>query len=546
MQTTEHVLDIYQERGPEGSLWNVSTDTCSTRSCILRAYGKIYRNAGAMTKGTTEETVDGMVSRRSRTSSTCSGRNDIVWTPVRRTESPRRTGRCARWASRHGATSSCRKPCGCSWSHTTNSGSATIPTASDPSGAATRHSGRSRSTWKGTVWFIEGDIKGCFDNIDHEVLLEIIRRDIHDGRLVRLIDGLLKAGYMEDWRYHDTLSGTPQGGIISPLLANIYLNELDRFVEDTLIPAYTRGETRKSNRMYSRLQRELQKARKMGDTATIIRLKLQLTDAEARRLEQAFRQATDRKLPRPPPDRPPGPPGPAPPGHRRRPGHHPPHRPALAQRLPRRRPRRPPAPQGQGARPGDPGRPGRRDPPLGHRGAGRAGARPGQLDPRGTGRPPVQDPGHLAPAARPCSGSAASIGIRLYRPTYRFLRGDPDKQAEAREELAELREKAEAGELVLLSQDEARFPMVPTLAATLGVKGHRPMVGTRDCKDLLYVFAVVNLVTAAVHTNTLESPARSQEEDRQEQDPADAGGVRRPPAARRPDLPGGASTSGWC
>jgi transposase len=57
-----------------------------------------------------------------------------------------------------------------------------------------------------------------------------------------------------------------------------------------------------------------------------------------------------------------------------------------------------------------------------------------------------------------------------------------------------------------LSQDEARFPMVPTLTATLGVKGHRPTVGTRDCKDLLYVFAVINLVTAAVHSNTLESP----------------------------------------
>src|SRR5207237_9049383 len=66
--------------------------------------------------------------------------------------------------------------------------------------------------------------------------------------------------------------------------------------------------------------------------------------------------------------------------------------------------------------------------------------------------------------------------------------------------------RAAAGELVLLSQDEARFPMVPTLAATLGVKGHRPTVGTRDCKDLLYVLGVVNLVTAAVHANTLESP----------------------------------------
>jgi hypothetical protein len=62
-----------------------------------------------------------------------------------------------------------------------------------------------------------------------------------------------------------------------------------------------------------------------------------------------------------------------------------------------------------------------------------------------------------------------------------------------------------------LSQDEARFPMVPTLCATLGVKGRRPAVGTRDCKDLLYVFAVVNLVSAAVHANTLASPKNARE-----------------------------------
>ena len=88
--------------------------------------------------------------------------------------------------------------------------------------------------------------------------------------------------------------------------------------------------------------------------------------------------------------------------------------------------------------------------------------------------------------------------IRPYRPTYRHLRGDPVKQAEA-------------GKLVLLSQDEARVPMVPTLTATLGVKGHRPTVGTRDCKDLLYVFAVINVITATVHANLLESPARAKQ-----------------------------------
>lgn len=101
--------------------------------------------------------------------------------------------------------------------------------------------------------------------------------------------------------------------------------------------------------------------------------------------------------------------------------------------------------------------------------------------------------------------------IRPYRPTYRHLRGDPVKQAVAAEELADLRTQAEAGELVLLSQDEARFPMVPTLTATLGVKGHRPTAGTRDCKDLLYVFAVVSVVTAAVHANLLDSPARAKQ-----------------------------------
>jgi len=82
----------------------------------------------------------------------------------------------------------------------------------------------------GTRWFVEGDIKGCFDNIDHAVLAGFIRGKIKDARLIKLVYKFLKAGYMEDWRYNNTYSGTPQGGIISPLLANIYLHELDKFV----------------------------------------------------------------------------------------------------------------------------------------------------------------------------------------------------------------------------------------------------------------------------------------------------------------------------
>jgi hypothetical protein len=101
--------------------------------------------------------------------------------------------------------------------------------------------------------------------VDHSTLLDIIRRDIQDGRVVRLIEGLLKAGYMEDWRYYDTPSGTPQGGIISPLLFNVYLNDFDKWVEDTLIPAFTKGDRRKNNPEYDRIGKRIARARKKED-----------------------------------------------------------------------------------------------------------------------------------------------------------------------------------------------------------------------------------------------------------------------------------------
>jgi len=69
--------------------------------------------------------------------------------------------------------------------------------------------------FQGAAWFIEGDIRGCFDNIDHETLIEILARDIQDGRLLNLIRMGLEAGYMEDWQYNRTYSGTPQGGIVT-------------------------------------------------------------------------------------------------------------------------------------------------------------------------------------------------------------------------------------------------------------------------------------------------------------------------------------------
>lgn len=82
----------------------------------------------------------------------------------------------------------------------------------------------------GAIWFIEGDIKGCFDNIDHKKLIEILEIKIKDSKFINIIREFLKAGYIEDFKYNRTFSGTPQGGILSPILANIYLNELDKKV----------------------------------------------------------------------------------------------------------------------------------------------------------------------------------------------------------------------------------------------------------------------------------------------------------------------------
>ena len=84
------------------------------------------------------------------------------------------------------------------------------------------------SDFTGVVWFIEGDITGCFDNIDHEIVIDILARKIKDSKFLNVIRQFLKAGYVENWKYNKTYSGTPQGGIVSPILANIYLNELDK------------------------------------------------------------------------------------------------------------------------------------------------------------------------------------------------------------------------------------------------------------------------------------------------------------------------------
>jgi len=106
-----------------------------------------------------------------------------------------------------------------------------------------------RRNWVGTKWVIEADITQCFDNIDHQRLLDILREKIQDDRFINLIRKFLKAGYLENWEYHKTYSGTPQGWVISPILTNIYLDKLDRKLE-AISRQYTQGEERKPNTKY--------------------------------------------------------------------------------------------------------------------------------------------------------------------------------------------------------------------------------------------------------------------------------------------------------
>jgi retron-type reverse transcriptase len=120
----------------------------------------------------------------------------------------------------------------------------------------------------GVRWWVEGDIKGFFDHVDHEVMLKILGKRMTDQRFLHLVGQFLKAGYVEDWRYHQTYSGTPQGGNLSPILSNIYLNVLDQAVA-AYATTFNAGTKRKLAKEYNRVQTlkgtTKKKARLTGD-----------------------------------------------------------------------------------------------------------------------------------------------------------------------------------------------------------------------------------------------------------------------------------------
>ena len=152
--------------------------------------------------------------------------------------------------------------------------------------------------FNGIRWFVEGDVKGCFDNIDHTVLISFIREKVKDARLIKLIYQFLKAGYMEDWQYHATYSGTPQGGILSPLLANIYLHRLDQFVMELKADFDKPGKSTQT-REYSYLNTKRWRLHKRIDAAEgeeRQRLIEEYKQLGAQKLKTPAKSQTDKKL----------------------------------------------------------------------------------------------------------------------------------------------------------------------------------------------------------------------------------------------------------
>ncbi|HAT6805164.1 TPA: maturase [Citrobacter freundii] len=261
MATAENILAVYSDRGRRQLPLEGVYRQLYRPDLYLRAYGKLYRNSGAMTPGSNKETVDAMSLEKIDRIIDVMRREAWRWTPARRTYIPKKKG---------------KRPLGLpAWSDKLVQEAlrllleayyeprfSTLSFGFRPGRGC--HSALREIThkWRGVKWFIEGDIKGCFDNIDHDVLLSILRESIHDNRLIRLVSSMLRAGYFEDWRYNKTLSGTPQGGVCSPLLSNIFLDKLDRFVEEVLLPKYNQGERRRNYPPYKAL---LNASRHAGD-----------------------------------------------------------------------------------------------------------------------------------------------------------------------------------------------------------------------------------------------------------------------------------------
>jgi group II intron reverse transcriptase/maturase len=281
MQETGVVLGVLRERGRKGLPFTQLYRQMFNRELYLTAYGNIYSNQGAMTPGANEETADGMSEEKIEQIIGLMRNERYRFSPARRIYIPKKNGRLRplglpSWSDKLAGEvvrlllEAIYEPQFSRWSHGFRRNRGCHTALRDI-----------QNTWTGTTWFIEGDISDCFGSLDHEILLRILAEKIHDQRFLRLIRNMLKAGYLEDWEYRDSLSGCPQGGVVSPILSNVYLDKLDKFVEQELIPQYTRGTRRKCNPEYDRIQYQRARARKRGDRAAARDLEKQLRSLPA-------------------------------------------------------------------------------------------------------------------------------------------------------------------------------------------------------------------------------------------------------------------------
>lgn len=266
MRNATTVLDIIRQRGRYRTGLKDVYRQLYNPDLYLRAYGRLCRNNGALTPGSTEETIDGMSLGKINAIIDQLRSERYRWKPVRRIYIPKPNGKS--------------RPLGIpSWSDKLLQEviRSLLEAYYEPQFSKHSHGFRPgkgchtalieiKKVWHGTKWFIEGDIRSCFDSIDQEILLEILAKDIHDNRFIRLIKNLLQAGYLENWRHTPTLSGSPQGSILSPILSNLYLNRLDQFVEQTLIPDYRKGAKRAHHPEYKRLSNRSHYLRRIGRT----------------------------------------------------------------------------------------------------------------------------------------------------------------------------------------------------------------------------------------------------------------------------------------
>lgn len=275
MRNAETILGLIRERGKKGLPLERVYKLLFNKDLYLMAYGKIYPNKGAMTHGVTEETPDGMSLKKIDAIIEALRYERYQWLPARRAYIPKKNGK--------------QRPLGMPvWSDKLVQEVLRLILEAyyEPKFSEHSHGFRSERgchtalreiyrTWKGTTWFIEGDISQCFDKLSHELIIQKLGEDFQDGRFIKLVQELLDAGYMEDWTLTTQTSGVPQGGIASPILANILLDKLDKFVEETLIPKYTKGTRKRANQEYHSLLVQASKERKQGNMVQAEQLRRQ-------------------------------------------------------------------------------------------------------------------------------------------------------------------------------------------------------------------------------------------------------------------------------